>query len=78
MNQSIVVKKLVAHEITSEQFRPFGQVIWAAEDGKQFDKSDAQLNLENGQPRFYSILCGYMVRSENLLKLLVMCNVLNV
>ena len=53
MNQSIVVKKLIAQEITSENFRPFGQLISAAQDGKKYDLDDAQLSLENGTPRFY-------------------------
>ncbi len=53
MNQSIVVKKLVAQEITSDNFRPFGQLISAGKDGKKYDLDDAQLSLENGTPRFY-------------------------
>ena len=44
MSKSIVVKQLVAQEITSQNFRPFGQVIWAGEDGKQYDQDDAQLS----------------------------------
>jgi ureidoglycolate hydrolase len=39
--------------ITSEAFRPFGQVIQASHDGKSFDHEDAQLHLQNGTPRFY-------------------------
>ncbi|MGB3509360.1 MAG: ureidoglycolate lyase [Microcoleaceae cyanobacterium] len=53
MNQSIIVKQLFAQEITQDNFRPFGQVIWTAGDHKQYDQDDAQLNLENGTPRFY-------------------------
>ncbi|MDY7003986.1 MAG: Ureidoglycolate hydrolase [Cyanobacteriota bacterium] len=53
MSKSIVVKQLFAQEITPENFRPFGQVIWASKDDKKYDQDDAQLNLENGTPRFY-------------------------
>ncbi|MEM1172536.1 MAG: ureidoglycolate lyase [Cyanobacteria bacterium P01_H01_bin.35] len=53
MSKSIVVKQLVAQEITPVNFRPFGQVILASEDGKKYDRDDAQLNLENGTTRFY-------------------------
>ncbi len=53
MSKSIVVKQLVAQEITSQNFRPFGQVIWAGKDSKQYDQDDAQLSLENGTPRLY-------------------------
>ena len=53
MSKSIVVKQLMAHEITPDNFRPFGQMILPAEDDKQYDQEDAQLNLENGTPRFY-------------------------
>jgi ureidoglycolate hydrolase len=44
---------LEAKPITAEAFRPFGQVIQASQDGKQFDREDAQLQLQNGIPRFY-------------------------
>ncbi|KAM3094490.1 ureidoglycolate lyase [Phormidesmis sp. 146-12] len=44
---------LPATWITSENFRPYGQVIQAAQDGKSYDAEDAQLQLENGIPRFY-------------------------
>ncbi|MEB3339284.1 ureidoglycolate lyase [Okeania sp.] len=53
MTNSKIVKQLIAQEITSHNFQPFGQVIWASEDGKKYDKDDAQLSLENGIPRFY-------------------------
>jgi ureidoglycolate hydrolase len=42
-----------AQPITPENFEPFGQVIFASDDGKTFDQQDAQLNLEKGTPRFY-------------------------
>lgn len=51
--QSTIVHPLQATLITPETFRPFGQVIRAASDGKSFDHEDAQLQLQNGIPRFY-------------------------
>ncbi|CAD7705295.1 unnamed protein product [Ostreobium quekettii] len=45
--------KLNVTPLTPETFRPFGQVIGATEDGKQFDSTDAQLVLDKGTPRFY-------------------------
>jgi ureidoglycolate hydrolase len=53
LNQSKTLKQLPAQWITSENFRPYGQVIFPSQDGKNFDGEDAQLNLENGTPRFY-------------------------
>lgn len=51
--QSTNVHPLQATLITPMAFRPFGQVIQAASDGKNFDPEDAQLQLQNGTPRFY-------------------------
>ncbi len=53
MTKEIAVKQLIAQSITEEKFRPYGQLILPEEDGKIFDAQDAQLNLENGTPRFY-------------------------
>lgn len=53
MSASKTVQQLQAQWITPENFRPYGQVIFASEDGKAFDIEDAQLNLKNGIPRFY-------------------------
>jgi ureidoglycolate hydrolase len=39
--------------ITPENFRPYGQLIQASQDGKFYDAEDAQLQLQNGIPRFY-------------------------
>ena len=50
---SSTIHQLPAQQITSEAFRPFGQLIQASEDGKTFDTEDAQLQLQNGVPRFY-------------------------
>jgi ureidoglycolate hydrolase len=53
MNTSQTVQQLQAEWITSANFRRYGQVIFASVDGKAFDAEDAQLNLQNGTPRFY-------------------------
>lgn len=45
--------QLPAQPITSERFRPYGQVIFASPDGKAYDSEDAQLYLDRGIPRFY-------------------------
>lgn len=54
MNQPIKhLKSLKLEWITEDKFKPFGQLIKASGDGKAFDATDAQLNLQNGIPRFY-------------------------
>ncbi|MEA5618154.1 ureidoglycolate lyase [Cronbergia sp. UHCC 0137] len=53
MRASQTLKQLKAEWITPENFQPYGQVIFPSGDGKAFDQQDAQLNLENGIPRFY-------------------------
>lgn len=53
MSQTKIVKQLQAQFITPETFKPYGQVIYAIQDGKPFDAEDAQLVLQNGIPRFY-------------------------
>ncbi|MTJ11343.1 Ureidoglycolate hydrolase [Anabaena sp. UHCC 0187] len=53
MSKLPTIQKLPSQLITPENFQPYGQVIYASEDGKNFDQEDAQLNLENGIPRFY-------------------------
>ncbi|MDX2228873.1 MAG: ureidoglycolate lyase [Leptolyngbyaceae cyanobacterium bins.349] len=45
--------KLHPQPITPEAFQPFGQMIVPTEDGASFDATNAQLNLQNGIPRFY-------------------------
>ncbi|MEH2460711.1 ureidoglycolate lyase [Nostoc sp.] len=47
------VQQLQAQSVNSENFRRYGQVIFASEDGKAYDGEDAQLKLQNGIPRFY-------------------------
>jgi ureidoglycolate hydrolase len=53
MSTPQTVKKLQAQLITPESFQRYGQVIFPSVDGKAFDAEDAQLNLQNGIPRFY-------------------------
>ncbi len=53
MNQSTLLKPLPAKLITVEEFKPYGQLITPAKDGKSYDDQDAQLNLKNGTTRFY-------------------------
>ena len=47
------IQKLRSQLITPENFQPYGQVIYVSKDGKNFDQEDAQLDLQNGIPRFY-------------------------
>ncbi|OLP15492.1 Ureidoglycolate hydrolase [Leptolyngbya sp. 'hensonii'] len=44
---------LRAQAITTDAFQPYGQVIWASQDGSPYSSADAQLNLQQGIPRFY-------------------------
>lgn len=53
MSTSQTLRQLQAEWITPENFQRYGQVIFASQDGKAFDVEDAQLNLQNGTPRFY-------------------------
>ena len=47
------VTSIPAIPITAEDFRPFGQMIVPQPDDVPFNAQDAQLNLQNGIPRFY-------------------------
>ena len=38
-------------DLTPELFSPFGQVVGPTHDGKEYDADDAQLQLNQGQPR---------------------------
>ncbi|MDJ0730482.1 MAG: ureidoglycolate lyase [Crocosphaera sp.] len=53
MTSVTTVKSLALINITTENFKPYGQLITPSEDGKVYDETDAQLHLENGIPRFY-------------------------
>lgn len=45
--------KLRPQPITPDVFQPFGQLILPTEDGAIYGKTDAQLQLHKGTPRFY-------------------------
>lgn len=53
MNTSKALQHLQAQWVTPESFQPYGQVIFPSIDGKFYHGDDAQLNLQNGIPRFY-------------------------
>ncbi|HEY9710976.1 MAG TPA: ureidoglycolate lyase [Oculatellaceae cyanobacterium] len=53
MTTAKTVQQLQAEWVTPDNFRPYGQVIFASKDGKTYDSEDAQLNIQNGTPRFY-------------------------
>lgn len=53
MSTAKTVQQLQTKWVTPENFRAYGQVIFASEDGKTYDSEDAQLDLQNGTPRFY-------------------------
>lgn len=53
MTTSKALQQIHAQIITPENFSPYGQVIFASQDGKSFDMEDAQLVLDKGTPRFY-------------------------
>jgi ureidoglycolate hydrolase len=52
-DKSKLIQQLPAQGITPESFQPYGQVIYASQDGKPYGSNDAQLVLQNGIPRFY-------------------------
>ncbi len=51
--ETYLLLRLKPQLLTPEAFQPFGQVIFATEDGKVYDQEDAHLQLQNGTPRFY-------------------------
>lgn len=53
MSATASVISVEAIAITPENFRPFGQLIQAQPDDVAFNPQDAQLQLQNGIPRFY-------------------------
>jgi len=53
MSEGVSCRRLQARAIAPDSFRPYGQAIAAAPDGKPYDSTDAQLHLSNGTPRFY-------------------------
>ena len=53
------LQKLDAQKITVENFAPYGQLILPTPDGHVYDEDDAQLDLNNGIPRFYIMSLDY-------------------
>jgi ureidoglycolate hydrolase len=53
MTNTYSLQWLQADLITPESFQRYGQLISASDDGKVFDQQDAQLQIQNGIPRFY-------------------------
>lgn len=49
----LVIEDLKLTPITAENFRPYGTLVEATEDGAPFGPQDAQLDLSRGTPRFY-------------------------
>lgn len=47
------LRQLKAQTINEENFYPFGQAIFACEDGLPYSDRDARLNLQGGPPRLY-------------------------
>lgn len=52
-NSPITARPIQSIPITAEAFRRFGQVIEPQPDDVPFSAQDAQLQLQNGIPRFY-------------------------
>lgn len=48
-----LVKQVKAQWVTQKSFQPYGQVIYATQDDKPCDSTDAVLVLHKGIPRFY-------------------------
>jgi len=55
-------QQLIAQPITPETFKPYGQVIFATEDGAVYGPDNAQLKLDHGIPRFYIMRLGKLGR----------------
>jgi ureidoglycolate hydrolase len=51
--ETYLLLKLQPQPLTPETFQPFGQVVFASEDGNPYTSNDAQLQLQAGIPRFY-------------------------
>lgn len=63
MSAAKTVQQLQAEWVTPENFRRYGQAIFPSQDGKVYDADDAQLNLQNGTPRFYIMRLHRRVRN---------------
>ena len=73
MSTAKTVQQLQAQWVTADNFRPFGQVIFASKDGKTYDSEDAQLNLQNGTPRFYIMRLNHKGRQFHKITRHVQC-----
>lgn len=73
MNTSKTVQQLQAQLVTAEKFKRYGQVIFASIDGKPYDTEDAQLNLQNGIPRFYIMRLHHKGRKFHTITRHVQC-----
>ena len=73
MSTAKTVQQLQAQWVTVDNFRPFGQVIFASKDGKTYDSEDAQLNLQNGTPRFYIMRLNHKGRQFHKITRHVQC-----
>jgi ureidoglycolate lyase len=49
------VIELSAEPLTSVAFAPYGQVIWPQSDAGDWRSGDAELHLQEGQPRLYAM-----------------------
>ena len=53
MDAPVENTRLEAQAVTAENFRPFGVVLHALEDGTPFTAEEAALDVSEGTPRFY-------------------------
>ncbi|MGI0489305.1 ureidoglycolate lyase [Pantanalinema rosaneae CENA516] len=51
--ETYLLQRLPALDITPDRFKPYGQVIFASDDGRPYGEDDAQLQLQHGIPRLY-------------------------
>ncbi len=73
MNRLQTVQQLQTEWVTPENFRRYGQVIFASLDGKAYDAEDAKLNLQNGIPRFYIMRLDKRGRKFNKITRHIQC-----
>lgn len=73
MSTLTTIQQLKAEWVTPKNFQPYGQVISASLDGKNYDAEDAQLNLKQGIPRFYIMRLAHKGRQFNTITRHVQC-----
>ena len=61
----LTLRQIPAIAITKSNFAPYGELIYPSPDGKMFDGNDAQLQLQNGTPRFYIMHLEHRGRTFN-------------